>query len=108
LLGAGAAFAAIPSAEEAPIANLQGAILAEMAGAGDDVDAVMAANTRATRGAPLANIVEAICPLPRTNLTTIYGDDAAAVAQAQGTLARAEVREGIAETCQVAQLALAS
>jgi hypothetical protein len=107
--GASPAFGAIPSAEEAPVPYLQGAVLAELAATpAGNVDAVLAAITRATRGAPLQIIVDAVCPLERANLRGIYGEDQAAIAQAQSTLNRQEVREGIAETCQIAQLALAS
>ncbi|MEZ5960622.1 MAG: hypothetical protein R3C30_09390 [Hyphomonadaceae bacterium] len=103
------AVAAIPSAEEAPVPHLQGAVLAELAGVpAGDTDAVLAAITRATRGAPLQIIVDAVCPLERANLRGIYGEDQAAISQAQSTLARQDVRQGISETCQIAQLALAS
>lgn len=109
LAGASPAFGAIPSAEEAPVPHLQGAVLAELAATPPgNVDAVLAAITRATRGAPLQMIVDAVCPLERANLRGIYGEDQAAISQAQSTLTRQEVREGIAETCQIAQLALAS
>lgn len=108
-LSAGQAFAAIPSAEEAPVPHLQAAVLAEMAAApAGDADAVLAAITRATRGVPLQIIVDAVCPLDRANLRGIYGEDQGAISQAQTTLARQEVRQSISETCQIAQLALAS
>ncbi|MCC6789902.1 MAG: hypothetical protein IT547_18905 [Hyphomonadaceae bacterium] len=107
--GVSSAFGAIPSAEEAPVPHLQGAVLAEMSAApAGDTDAVLAAITRATRGMPLQIIVDAVCPLERANLRSIYGEDQGAISQAQTTLARQEVRQGIAETCQIAQLALAS
>ncbi len=94
--------------EDAAVPGLQRMILAELAGATGDADAMMAAITRATRGAALADIAEAVCPLQRVDLAGIYGSDSAAIAQAQATLARPEVREAVPETCQIAQLALAS
>ncbi len=107
--GVSPAFGAIPSAEEAPVPHLQGAVLAELAAAPvGDADAVLAAITQATRGVPLQIIVDAVCPLERANLRSIYGEDQGSISQAQTTLARQEVRQGIAETCQIAQLALAS
>lgn len=110
MLGAGAigASAAIPSAEEAPVANLQGGILSELTGVAGDAGDVQAAIANATRGIPLDVVVEAVCPLLGANLADIYGDDSASIAQARATLARPEVREGVAETCEVARLALAS
>lgn len=94
--------------EDAAVTSLQRMILAELAGATGDADAMMAAITRATRGAALADIAEAVCPLQRANLAEIYGSDSAAIAQAQTTLARPEVGQALPETCQIAQLALAS
>lgn len=94
--------------EDAAVPSLQRMILAELASSTGDSDAMMAAITRATRGAALADIAEAVCPLQRANLAEIYGSDSAAIARAQATLARPEVVQALPETCQIAQLALAS
>lgn len=102
------AQAAVTDGEESAVIGLQRSVLSEMATTSGDENAIMAAITRATRGAPLNDIAEAVCPLTRANLAEIYGNDAASIAQAQATLARPEVRAAIPETCQVAQLALAS
>lgn len=108
LAAAAPAWAAIPRADEEPVANLQGVILSELATVTGDKQAVMAAITRVTQGVELDVIVEAVCPLPRADMSDIFGDDAAAIAQAHGTMARTEVREGIAETCDIARVALNS
>lgn len=102
------ALASIPSADDAPVLHLQGAILNEMAAAPADADAVSAAITRATSGWDLHVITEALCPLGRANLNSVFGGDASGIAQAQTTLARPEVRQAINDTCEVARLALAS
>lgn len=109
LIGAAPAFATTTSgAEDSAVPALQRQILAELAGATGDANAIMAAITRATRGAALADIAEAVCPLQRANLNEIYGADSASITRAQATLARPEVRQALPETCQIAQLALAS
>lgn len=102
------ASAAIPSAEEAPAANLAAGILAEMAATQGDEDAIMAAITRATRGADLRVIVEALRLLRAGQLGEVYGSDATAIAQAQATLTRPEVQAALSEASEIAQLALAS
>ncbi len=106
--GMASASATTTAGEDSPVPALQRAILTELSATTGDADAMMAAITRATRGAELADIAEAVCPLSSANLAGIYGADAAAIAQAQATLARPEVRQAVPETCQVAQLALAS
>lgn len=108
LAGVSPAQATTNVGEDSAVPALQRAILAELSTANGGADAMMAAITRATRGAELADIAEAVCPLPSANLAGIYGSDTAAIAQAQATLARPEVRQALPETCQVAQLALAS
>ena len=102
------ALASIPSAAEQPVEALQARILASLAVTGGDTQAVMAAITNSTAGWPLDVITQAVCPLPSADLAGIYGDDTNAIASAQATRARPEVRSGLSETCNVAQLALAS
>lgn len=101
-------WAAIPNAEEQPVEALQARILADLASTPADQQAVMAAITNATAGQPLDVITRALCPLGSTNLGRIYGQDQAAIAQGEATRSRAEVRSAISESCEVAQLALAS
>lgn len=104
------AYAAIPSEDASPAAVLGAGILTELAltPAGDK-EAVLAAITRATRGADLRVIVEALRLLRRGEaLAAMTGGDAGALDQARATLARPEVQEALAEAAEVAQLALQS
>lgn len=101
-------WAAIPNAEEQPVEALQARILADLGATPADEQAVIAAITNATAGQPLDVITRALCPLRSTNLARIYGQDQGAIAQGEATRSRPEVSSAISESCEVAQLALAS
>ena len=104
-----AAFAAIPT--EAPSAasvlgqNILNAMAAAPAG---DKDAVLAAITNATSGAELGTIVEALRLLRASDVAAIVGTESGAQTSALATLARPEVQEALAESLEVATLALQS
>ena len=104
----GSAQAAVGDVDNQAVAQLQGGIISNLAVTADDQPALMAAITNATAGFPLEVITAAVCPLPTTDLATIYGADQSAISGAQTTLSRSAVRSALTETCQVAQLALAS
>ncbi|MBL8544357.1 MAG: hypothetical protein JNJ63_11180 [Hyphomonadaceae bacterium] len=107
MFASGPACAAIATEEQAPAAALGSAILGEIAATPADKDAVLAAITRATRGADLRVIVEALRQLRRgEGLEAMVGPEG--IAGARATLARPEVQEALAESFEVAQLALQS
>jgi hypothetical protein len=74
-----------------------------------DKEAVMNAINRATQGAELQLITEAVCQLrQRRDIDEVVGNDPAALVRATATLGRPEVHEALVEACDVAMLALAS
>lgn len=108
VLAAPGVLAAAPDAQEQPVEALQAQILANVSTTPGDQQAVMAAITNSTAGWPLDVITQAVCPLGSANLAAIYGEDQNAIANANATRTRPEVRAAIAESCSVAQLAMAS
>ncbi len=104
------AQAAIPSENASPSAVLASAVLNELQQAPvGDKEAVLAGITRATRGAELRIIVDALRLLRRgQELDAMTGGNANDMSQARATLARPEVQEALAEAYQIAELALAS
>lgn len=103
LLGGVAAAATDPDT-----AALARVTLTAIDGTPANKDAVLDAINRATRGAELAVITEAVCQLSTRRDLNEIAQTPEALLQAQATLGREEVREALSEACEVAQLALAS
>lgn len=70
-----------------------------------DKAAVLVAIDTATQGADAEIITEALCRLSeRRNIDELVGDTPARLERAEGTLARREVREALADSCEIAAM----